>query len=41
MAEAIPAEEIVGILNGFFQKMTDVVFAHEGTIDKYLGDGLM
>jgi adenylate cyclase len=41
MAETIPAEEIVGILNGFFQKMTDVVFAHEGTIDKYLGDGLM
>jgi adenylate cyclase len=41
MAETIPAEEIVGILNGFFQKMTDLVFAREGTIDKYLGDGLM
>jgi adenylate cyclase len=41
MAETIPAGEIVGILNGFFQKMTDVVFAHEGTIDKYLGDGLL
>jgi adenylate cyclase len=41
LAETIPAEEIVAILNGFFQKMTDVVFAHDGTIDKYLGDGLM
>jgi adenylate cyclase len=41
LAEAVPAEEIVRILNGFFERMTEVVFSHEGTLDKYLGDGLM
>jgi adenylate cyclase len=41
IAEKIPPEQIVTILNGFFGKMTDVIFKYEGTIDKYLGDGLM
>ncbi|MGA7794010.1 MAG: adenylate/guanylate cyclase domain-containing protein [Candidatus Acidiferrales bacterium] len=41
MAETTPPEQVVEILNGFFQQMTDVIFQHEGTIDKYLGDGLM
>jgi adenylate cyclase len=41
MAEATPPEQVVEILNGFFQQMTDVIFQHEGTIDKFLGDGLM
>jgi adenylate cyclase len=41
MAETTPPEQVVEILNGFFQQMTDVIFRHEGTIDKYLGDGLM
>ena len=41
MAETTPPEQVVEILNGFFEQMTDVIFKHEGTIDKFLGDGLM
>jgi adenylate cyclase len=41
MSEAMAPEDVVEILNGFFLRMTELVFAHQGTIDKYLGDGLM
>jgi adenylate cyclase len=41
MAETTPPEQVVEILNGFYQQMTTVIFQHEGTIDKFLGDGLM
>ena len=29
------------LLNRYFSAMTDIIFAHGGTLDKYLGDGLM
>lgn len=35
------AQFIVGILNEYLQAMTDVVFAYDGTLDKYMGDGIM
>ena len=41
LAETIPPEEVVEILNRYFEAMTELVFAHGGTLDKYLGDGLM
>jgi adenylate cyclase len=41
MAENTTPERLVEILNGFFQQMTDVIFQHEGTLDKFLGDGMM
>jgi adenylate cyclase len=41
LAETTPPESVVTILNGFFGRMTDVIFKFDGTIDKYLGDGLM
>ncbi len=40
-SEHAPPERIVGILNRYFSAMTDIIFAHGGTLDKYLGDGLM
>jgi len=29
------------ILNDFFSRRTDILFKHDGTLDKYIGDGLM
>src|SRR5436190_479011 len=34
-------EKIVQLLNRYFSAMTDIIFAHGGTLDKYLGDGMM
>ena len=36
-----PAPEVVETLNRIFRALSHVVFAHRGTFDKYLGDGLM
>ncbi len=41
ISEHAPPERIVGLLNRYFSAMTDIIFAHGGTLDKYLGDGLM
>jgi adenylate cyclase len=34
-------EKVVGILNRYFTAMSEIIFAHGGTLDKYIGDGLM
>jgi adenylate cyclase len=41
MAEQMKPREAVEVLNEFFDRMTKVIFEHDGTLDKYLGDGLM
>jgi adenylate cyclase len=41
LAERLTGEEVVSVLNDFHTRMVDRVFAHGGTLDKYLGDGLM
>ena len=41
ISEHAPPEKIVSLLNKYFSAMTDIIFAHGGTLDKYLGDGLM
>jgi adenylate cyclase len=40
ISEHAPPEKIVSLLNRYFSAMTDIIFAHGGTLDKYLGDGL-
>ena len=34
-------ERVVEILNLFYEKMSGLVFSFEGTVDKFLGDGVM
>jgi class 3 adenylate cyclase len=37
----LDTEEMVRLLNDYFGEMTNVVFSYEGTLDKFLGDGVM
>src|SRR5207247_9118914 len=41
ISEHSAPEKIVQLLNRYFSAMTDIIFAHGGTLDKYLGDGIM
>jgi adenylate cyclase len=41
MSERMPPERVVAILNEYFEAMVEVVFHNHGTLDKFLGDGLM
>ena len=34
-------EKVVGLLNRYFTAMSDIIFKNGGTLDKYIGDGLM
>jgi len=40
-SDSRPAEEVIETLRAFHARMENEVFAHGGTLDKYLGDGLM
>lgn len=40
-ADGRPPQEVIGTLRAFHARMESEVFAHGGTLDKYLGDGLM
>jgi len=40
-SEKMEPEEVTALLNEYFDLMADIVFRHKGTIDKYMGDGLM
>ncbi|MFH1077701.1 MAG: adenylate/guanylate cyclase domain-containing protein [Patescibacteria group bacterium] len=41
IAESMPPERLVEVMNLYLTRMTDVVFEHEGVLDKYIGDAVM
>jgi adenylate cyclase len=41
MCEALAPQEVLGILNRYFTRMSTIVEAHGGVVDKYVGDAIM
>ncbi|GMR08263.1 MAG: adenylate/guanylate cyclase domain-containing protein [Gammaproteobacteria bacterium] len=39
--EAMSAEDMIKLLNRYFDKMTMAIHANKGTLDKFMGDGIM
>jgi adenylate cyclase len=41
MSEGMPPQQIAVLLNSFFARMTDIIFEHDGTLDKFIGDAIL
>ena len=41
ISEKLDAQELAGLLNEYLTDMTQIVFRHNGTLDKYIGDAVM
>ncbi|MHC1789477.1 CHASE2 domain-containing protein [Solidesulfovibrio sp.] len=41
LSEKLTAEEVVELLNVYFSKVCDIILAHDGMIDKFIGDAVM
>lgn len=41
LSEHMPAEEVLALLNNYFDTQLKIIFSHRGTLDKFIGDCLM
>jgi len=41
ISETLDAQTLAGLLNGYLTEMTRIIFRHQGTLDKYIGDAVM
>lgn len=41
MAEAMSPRDLVSMMNDYFREMTDIIEAHDGFVDKYIGDAIV
>ncbi|MCX7944198.1 MAG: adenylate/guanylate cyclase domain-containing protein [Deltaproteobacteria bacterium] len=41
ISEKLPPEMLVNLLHEYLNPMTEIIFKYNGTLDKYMGDGIM